>query len=152
MLLVCFVLAVSAPSYAELDLKAVHPDEPADYTFNERFSAKQSLQSLDSIISDLESFRRLTEAAAGKLSKKELEKIGNTGWESQNLGFVNQVNSIKGTLLKQEYLIKKLAHELAQRKLKAGESKQKEALEAEREYKKAEKQFQTFWNDFGLAD
>jgi hypothetical protein len=151
-LIICSILAVSLPAYAELDLKSANPDESAKYTYNERFSSKQSLESLAEIKSALDSFRKLTEASVNKLSKEKLDKIGNTGWEMQNLGFRNHTGAIEGTILKQEYLIKKLTYELAQRKLKSGEIKQKELLETEKEYKKAEKQFQAFWNTFHIAD
>jgi len=81
-----------------------------------------------------------------------LAKIGNTSWEMQNLGFVNHVEVVKGTILKQEYLIKKLTYELAQIKSKSGEMNQRDLSKIKREYENAEKQFQEFWNTFGIAD
>jgi len=151
-LIICSIIAISFPAYGEVDLKSVHPDESADYTYNERFSSKRSLESLTTIKSALDSFRKLTETAANKISKETLSKIGNTSWEMQNLGFVNLVEAVRGTILKQEYLIKKLTYELAQRKSKSGEINQRDLLEIKREYEKAEKQFQEFWNTFGIAD
>jgi len=151
-LIICSIIAISFPAYGDLNLKPVHPDESADYTFNERFSSKHSLESLATIKSALDSFRKLTETAANKISKETLGKIGNTSWEMQNLGFVNHVKAVKGTILKQEYLIKKLTYELAQTKSKSGETNQRDLLEIKREYEKAEKQFQEFWNTFGIAD
>lgn len=136
----------------EANLKSVHPDESADYTFNERLSCKHSLESLNIIKSALDSFRKLTEAAANKISKERLSEIGNTGWEMQNLGFANHVEAVKGTIVKQEYLIKKLTYELTQRRVKSGEMGQKDLLDAKMEYEKAHKQFQEFWNTFGIAD
>jgi hypothetical protein len=151
-LIIFSIIAISFPAYSDLDLKPVHPDESAAYTYNERFSSKRSLESLTIIKSALESFKKLTETAANKISKETLAKIGNTSWEMQNLGFVNHVEVVKGTILKQEYLIKKLTYELAQRKSKSGEINQRDLLELKREYEKAEKQFQEFWNTFGIAD
>ena len=107
-LIICSIIAISFPAYGDVDLKSVHPDESADYTYNERFSSKRSLESLATIKSALDSFRKLTETAANKISKETLAKIGNTSWEMQNLGFVNHVEAIKGTILKQEYLIKEI--------------------------------------------
>jgi hypothetical protein len=151
-LIICSLISISVSAHGELNLKAVHPDEDIDYTYNQRFSAKQSLDSLGFIHSALDSFRQLTETAANKISKDQLEEIGNTGWEMQNLGFPNHVQGVKGTLLKQEYLIHKLKYELAQIKLKTGDINQKEFLEIEVEYNKSEKQFQEFWNSFHISD
>jgi len=132
--------------------QAVHPDESADYTMNKRFSIKQSLESLAIIESALNSFRKLTEAAAKTIPKEQLAEIGNTGWEMQNLGFINHVQATKGTLLKQDYLIKKLTYELAQKKSKSGEVDQKNLSKIKQEYEKAEREFQKFWKTFGIAD
>jgi len=148
----CLLIAITIPAYGEVVMKPVHPDEPADSTFNERFSTKNSLENLDAVKSALDSFRKLTAASQGKIPKKRLTEIGNTGWEIQNLGFVNYVGGIKGTLLKQDYLIRKLEYELAQRKAKAGEITGKELLEAKGECEKAEKHFQNFWDTFGIAE
>jgi len=151
-LIICSIIAISFSAYGDVDLKSVNPDESADYTYNERFSSKRSLESLATIKAALDSFRKLTETAANKISKETLAKIGNTSWEMQNLGFVNHVEAIKGTILKQEYLIKKVTYELAQRKSKSGEINQRDLLEIKREYEKAKKQFQEFWNTFRIAD
>lgn len=151
-LIVCFIMAISVSAYGETGLKQVHPDEPAGYTFDERFSTKHSLESLAVIQSALESFRKLTEAAADKIPKERLTEMGNTGWEMQNLGFVNHVEAVKGTILKQDYLIKKLTYESAQRKSKSGEIDQKDLVKIKREYEHAEKQFLEFWGAFGIAD
>ncbi|PKN25437.1 MAG: hypothetical protein CVU64_19925 [Deltaproteobacteria bacterium HGW-Deltaproteobacteria-21] len=149
-IIICSVLAISLSAHAELILDPVHPDEPADYTYNERFSTRSSLESLNAIKSALESFRKLTEASAGKIPKKTLAKIGNTGWEMQNLGFPNHVGAVKGTLLKQEYLIKKLTYELAQSK--AREVSKEDLSEAKKDCEKAEKQFQDYWDSFSVSD
>ena len=151
-LIIFSIIAISFSAYGDVDLKSVNPDESADYTYNERFSSKRSLESLATIKSALESFRKLTETVANKISKEGLAKIGNTSWEMQNLGFVNHVEAVKGTILKQEYLIKKLTYELAQIKSKSGEINQRDLLEIKREYEKAEKQFQEFWNSFRISD
>ena len=151
-IIICSILAISISAYGDLILKPIHPDEPADYTYNERFSTRSSLNSLDTIKSALESFRKLTEASAGKIPKKTLVKIGNTGWEMQNLGFPNHVGTVKGTLLKQEYLIKKLTYELAQTKAMSGEVNQAHLSAAKMDYEKAEKQFQDYWDSFRVSD
>ena len=149
--LLCFVF-VSLPAHAELNLKPVHPDEDADYTFNQRFSVQDSLSTLNQINSALESFRKLTELSVGKIPEEKLKEIGNTGWEIQNLGFMNWGGAIKGTLYKQDYLIKKLEYELALEKAKNGKTNKDELLTAEKAFNEAEKKFQAFWNSFSIGD
>jgi len=146
------IVAISFSAFGSEDLKPVHPDEPPDYTYNERFSSKRSLESLSIIKSALDSFKRLTEASSGKIPKKTLAKIGNTDWEIQNLGFTNHVGTVKGTILKQEYLIRKLTYELAEMKAKSGEISQAELSAMKIDYEKAENQFQNFWNSFHIED
>jgi hypothetical protein len=151
-IVICTILAVGFSAYGDLNLKPVHPDEPAEYTYNERFSTGRSLESLNAIQAALDSFRKLTEASEGKIPQKTLAAIGNTGWEIQNLGFPNHVGTVKGTILKQEYLIKKLTYELAQTKAKSGDIGQADLSAARKDYEKAEKKFQDFWNSFRVAD
>lgn len=151
-LIICSIIALSISVYAETGLKPVHPDEPTDYTFDKRLSVTSSLDSLAIIKSALDSFRKLTEAAGGKIPSERLAEIGNTGWEMQNLGFVNHVEAVKGTLLKQDYLIRKVTYELAQRRWKSGEIDQKDLSKAKKEYEQAEKQFLKFWDTFNIVD
>ncbi len=151
-LIISFILAISFPAYAELDLKPVHPDESAEETFNHRFSIQSALQSLDGIESALKSFADLTEAARSKFSKEKLKAIGNTDADVQVLGFMNWPGTIKGTILKQEYMVKKLNYELTQKKLKLGEANNQEVAASQKEFKKAEQNFETFWNSFGIGD
>ena len=146
------ILAVGLSAHGDMNLKPVHPDEPADYTYNERFSTGSSLESLDAIQSALESFRKLTEASAGKIPKKTLAKIGNTGWEMQHLGFPNHVGTVKGTLLKQEYMVKKLTYELAQAKAKSGEVSPADLSAAKADFERAEKRFKDYWDSFRVSD
>lgn len=152
MLLICSMIALSVSAYGQTGLKPVHPDESTEYTLNERLSTIRSLESLATIESALYSFRRLTEAAANKIEKEKLAEIGNTGWEIQNLGFVNHVQAVKGTLLKQDYIIKKLRYELAQIKSQSEVIDKKSLSKIKSDYEKAEEKFQEFWNIFGIAD
>ncbi|MEZ4599580.1 MAG: hypothetical protein R2940_07305 [Syntrophotaleaceae bacterium] len=151
-IIVCSILAITFPANGALTLDSVHPDEPADTTYNERFSTRRSLESLEALTSALDSFRKLTKASAGKIPRQTLEKIGYTGWEMQNLGFENHVGTVKGTLLKQEYLIKKLTYELAQTKARPEDFSQEGLSAAKMDYEKAEKQFQDYWDAFRIAD
>jgi len=148
----CLIMAVTFPVHAELDLKPVHPDENAEYTYNQRFSTENALQRLKQIESALQSFTQLTDISRNLISKDKLKKIGNTEGDIQTLGFMNWPGAIKGTILKQDYLISKLRYDLAQKKLKLGEINSEEVLAAQKEYEKAEREFQAYWNSFGVGD
>src|SRR5210317_199179 len=94
----------------KIALKPINPDEPVEHTYNTRFSTKNSLRALSSIRDALNSFTKLTKMADGKIPKDSLQKIGNTDWESQVMGFSNWPCSIEGTLLKNDYIIRKLRY------------------------------------------
>ena len=151
-IIIISVLLICVPVNAELNLKPVHPDEPVDYTYNKRFSVQSAIGSLKKINSALDSFRKLTEASKGTISKTKMRKIGNTGWETQNLGFMNWPGSIEGTIYKQEYLIKKLNYELTLEKAKSGKLNSSDLTNVEKELQQAEKKFQDYWNSFGIGD
>lgn len=144
--------AMVISAHAELDLKPVHPDEPAEYTFNQRFSVENALRTVDFMSSALESFRKLTEQSKSKIPKEQMKKIGNTDWDIQNLGFRNAAGAVKGVLLKQQYQIKKLTYDLALQKSTAKGIDAEELAQAKAEYQRAEKTFQEFWNSFGVSD
>lgn len=145
-------LLICLPANAELHLHPIHPDETTDETYNQRFSFDNSAAILPLIDSALASFRELTEISKDTIPDKTIQGIGNTEWDIQNLGFYNWVSTIKGTLYKQEYTIKKLQHELALEKLKSGQSNKKEIEVAEKELQQAEKEFQDAWNSLTVGD
>ena len=149
-LLFFFIFILSA--YAEIKLEPVHPDEPIEYTFNERFSIKNALESLEMTKSALESFKKLTKESENLISKEKINVIGNTDDEIQILGFTNWIASIEGTLRKQEYLLKKLRYELTQEKVKSGKVNKEQLKQAQKEYLQAEKSFQIFWDSYSIAD
>lgn len=154
LLVLISLIALVIPVYAKLDLKPVGPGErePVEYTYYQRFSLKNALRSLETISSALISFEKLTEKSKTFICKQQLKEIGNTDWETQNLGLPNCIGAIEGTLRKQEYLIKKLSYELAQEKAKSGEINRKQLRNAQKEKQQAEESFQTFWNSFSVAD
>ncbi|HBB31732.1 MAG TPA: hypothetical protein DDZ80_14350 [Cyanobacteria bacterium UBA8803] len=135
-----------------LSLSPVHPDEPVDATLNERFSLQNSLDRAQQIREALASFQTLTEKSKPVLGEPALTKIGNTDWETQNLGFPNWVGSVEGTLKKQDYQIKKLEFELAQKQYQDGEITKTDLQEKETNYHRAEQDFQAFWNSFKISD
>ena len=143
---------IALPVVAELKLEDPSRSEPAGHAFNKRFSLETSLDCINKIKRALESFRMLTEKGKGKPSTEELSTIGNMKWETQHLGFHNWVAAVEGTLRKQDYQIKRVEFELAEEKYKAGRIKKEELEEKEINYKKAERDFQAFWDSFSIAD
>jgi hypothetical protein len=152
LLAVIFVISFVGVAYGELKLRPIHPDEPVEYTYEQRFSLDIALSSLRKIEASLESFRTLTDEAKGKIPGKKLREIGNTDWETQHLGFKNMPGCIEGALRKQDYLIKELRYQLAKEKLNKKAITEAELLETKRAFEQAEKSFQAFWDSFGVAD
>lgn len=68
-----------------------------------------ALEHLASITSSLDSYRKMTEMVDSQLK----EKVDNTSWKMQNIGFPNWTTYIKGTLLKQNLRIAELEREQA---------------------------------------
>lgn len=148
---IVLLISIALPVVGQLKLED-RPGEPASYTFSKRFSLENALHRIKQIYGALESFLMLTEKSKDRLSKEEMSKIGNTDWATQYLGFYNWVGAVEGTLRKQDYQIKKLEFELAKEKYKTGKIKKEELEQKEVNYKKAEREFQTFWDSFSIAD
>ncbi|MFP5271809.1 hypothetical protein [Coleofasciculus sp.] len=133
-------------------LSPIHPDEPVDDTLNERFSLSNSLERIQQIKNALSSFQQLTETSQPILGDRKIAEIGHTDWETQHLGFPNWVDSVEGTLKKQAYQIAKLEFELAQEQYQYGEISQAVLSHKEANYRRAEQDFQEFWNSLNIAD
>ncbi|MBE9129969.1 MULTISPECIES: hypothetical protein [unclassified Coleofasciculus] len=146
------VAQLPAPTDADLSLSPVHPDEPVDSTLNERFSLENSLERVKQIRDALSSFQSLTEKSKPVLGEQATISVGNTDWETQNLGFSNWVGSVEGTLKKQEYQIKKLEFELAQKQYEDGDITKANLDQKEANYRQATQDFQAFWNSFNVSD
>lgn len=131
----------------ELQLQPIHPDESVNYTLEQRFSLENSLTALGQIKGALNSFRQLTET-----NKTSLGNVGNTDWETQNLGFFNWVGAVEGTLNKQNYQIKQLEYELAQTQYQDGKIAQAILNQKLAEYQQAKHNFVAFWQSFKIAD
>ena len=151
--IVAFILCCSCLwACAELKLSPVHPGEDVEYTLNQRFGVDNALRCLEFVRASLTSFRKLTEESKGKIPDSKLKEIGNTDWETQNLGFQNNPNSIEGTVRRQDYMLKKLEFELAKARQQLGQCPDSELRSRRDAYEKAEKEFQEFWNGFGVVD
>jgi hypothetical protein len=109
-------------------LEPVHPDEPVEHTYNERFSLENALQRVGQI--------RESSTATGEAA----------------MAMTNWTGAIEGTLRKQDYLLKKADFELAKYQLRDGEITQAQYNEREAAFRKAEADFKEFWEGFGISD
>jgi len=151
--LVVFVLVVTPLlAGADLQLEPLHPHESVAETLNKRFSLENALANIESIEGWLDSFRRLTLAAKGKIAAAAWKEIGNTEWDIQTLGFANQPRAVEGALRHQNWLLKKALYQLSALELKAGKSSAQKAEQARLEMEQAEKEFQEFWDSLSIAD
>ncbi len=153
---ICLVATLSVTADAKLNLKidlpGGEPGQGGEEIFNKDFTPDNAVSSLNRIEKALESFRQLTEASRSTVPQDKMNKIGNTEGDIQSLGFGNWANTVKGTILKQEYLIKKLNYDLVQQRYNWGEAKQEEVQKAKKEFIEAEKKFQKFWDTFTIYD
>jgi hypothetical protein len=116
-------------------LKNVHPDEPVEYTYNERFNLQRALSSA----------RMLRE-----FNDTIMEVIGLN--EFTVLAYPNAIGVLEGTVAKQHYEIKRLEYELAARKYEGGELEVQDLIDAENGYQEALKTFAKFWSSFVIND
>ena len=145
----------AAQSKNPLNLPAMSPDEDVEYTFNQRFSLQTALSAVERVDKSLRSFRELTD----RMKKKQgipphgsLPGVEQTAWVMQSLGFPNMVTVLKGTLLKQNYLVKEAEFELARERHEHGKVDQTLLEQRRSEYEKAVNDFKEFWNSAGIAD
>ncbi len=115
------------PSIEE-ELQQVHPDEDVNYTFNTRFSLNNALDRV------------------GQLKKMSMPQ------GEQSMAFTNSVGAIEGTLMKQDYEIKKLDFELAKVLFRDGEITQEQLDQKEAAYNETLNAFKAFWDSFGISD
>lgn len=145
-------LNLKETSQTNLDLQQIHPDEPIEDSLDSRFSFANSLERVKQIESALNSFQNLTEKSRVSLNNETLNEIGNTDWETQNLGFHNWVGSVKGTLIQQDYQIQKLEYELAKEQFEDGEINKTELDQKAADYQQAKQELQALWNTLEIAD
>ncbi len=127
-----FLLFFSSATYAAQEKNDTFPSLVYDYT--------TALEHLDSIKSSLNSYTEMTELADSKLK----EKVGNTSWEIQNIGFPNWTNYVQGTLLKQNLKIAELEREKA--------STQEDILRAQDYLEHAQKEYENFIQRHQVVD
>jgi hypothetical protein len=143
--------ATTGSLLTELQL-APQVDEPLIHTFEERFSAGNALERLQQIEAALESFRKMTEICEDRNLSDLLKEVGNTEWETQNLGFPNWAQSVEGALRKQALLIAHLEYELAQKRFAGREIDEKQLQAARKRWTEEKSRFKVFWDAFQIAD
>ncbi|NET35628.1 MAG: hypothetical protein F6K19_26990 [Cyanothece sp. SIO1E1] len=127
-------------------------DTPVIDDLDERFSRDYALVRLEQIQAALTSFRGLTEVSQTSLSDKAIAEVGNTDWESQNLGFHNWIGSVEGTLRWQDLQIKQLEFSLAEKRFQDGDIPQAMVAEKSAVYEAAIADYQEFLNSFQVVD
>jgi len=146
------VSILAALGQLRLDDRNQGPGESARETFDQRFALANAITCTKRIDRSLSSFAALTKLAKGKLTAAAIQKVGNTDAETQALGFPNWVGVIECTLRKQGYQIAKLEYELAVTQHKAKRISTSALNQKRTAYRKAEKDFQRFWDQFSIAD
>jgi hypothetical protein len=137
---------------ADLQLKPIHPQESVAETLNRRFSLDNALANIGSIQGWLDSFRRLTKAAKGKITAAAWKEIGSTEWDTQTLGFANLPLAVTGTLRYQNYRLKQALLQLTMAEERAGRGSPPGTEQARLEFAQAEREFQQFWDSLSVAD
>ena len=135
-----------------LSLSPISPDEPVDYTLNQRFSRKNALDRTTQISNALSSFQQLTLKAQPVLGDAAIREVDNTSQEIQSIAFPNWVGAVEGTIRKQDYQIKKLEFELAQKKYEDGEIDRATLDTKSEHYQLTKQEFQTFWESLTVID
>jgi hypothetical protein len=121
---------VSLTPSIEDELQPVHPDEPVSHTFNQRFSLDNAL---DRIV--------------------QIDEIGRPETPGEtSMAFNNAVGAVNGTLLKQEYLLRKAEFDLAKFQHRDGLIDDAQLSEKEAAYNRAVEDFRSFWDSFGISD
>lgn len=121
-------------------------------SLDEVFLLEDALYRANQIGDSLNSFKILTEKTKGKISNKELEEIRNTDWETQYLGFPNWSSTVVGTLIKQDFQIKKLELEKAIRLFDLGEIGYDDLEFRKTEFLNSKEKFQQYLASYRIAD
>ncbi len=111
-------------------LDPVHPDEPAEYTLNERFATGNALGRLGQI-----------REAGEDLEDPEMQ-----------MAWGNWTGALEGALMRQGYEIARLQLLLARQQYRAGEIDSEELEGVQDEYHAARESFKQFWNSFSIGD
>lgn len=130
-----------------LNLHKRHPDgSDGRVEFDSAYSADEALSRLEQIRGWLDSFRRLTREARGRVTAAAQRTIGNTGAEIQTIGFHNIPLVIEGTLLKQDYQLAQARYEVAQLKYERQQISAEDLARSRAAYRDATVRFQRFWD------
>jgi hypothetical protein len=151
-LLVGLLIGLVPDMRADLKLKPIHLYETVEQTLTQRFSPENAIAVIATMQEWLESFRRLTAAAKGRIGAAAWKEIGNTEWDIQTLGFANQPRAVEGALRYQDYLLKKALWQLAVLETETKKGPLAKAEQARQRMEQAEKEFQEFWDSLSIAD
>ncbi|MDH5571444.1 MAG: hypothetical protein OEY89_06740 [Gammaproteobacteria bacterium] len=138
-----FLICLTCSVRAGVSLEDNQPDEGKQFIYDNRFTVDNALLEFKKIEDSLEEYRQLTEQIRSN-QKINLSAIKSSNWELQNLGFHNWLLSVKGTLLKQDYLLKKYKYESLPEKVSQNKARE--------EYRQSEVKLQLFLDNLKIAD
>ncbi|MFA6029141.1 MAG: hypothetical protein WC969_04720 [Elusimicrobiota bacterium] len=137
---VALLAALALGASAEMYLRPMAGGEPVEVTM-ERFSVGAALKALGTMNTGMERLAKLEKPGKGKDAQAKAIMREREAYDAPRV--------LKGTLLKQDYLIKKLRYELALEQYKKGELGAERFAVLNTEYQGAETAFKDFWNTFG---
>ncbi|MEL6930163.1 MAG: hypothetical protein AAFO95_16220 [Cyanobacteria bacterium J06600_6] len=135
-----------------LILPPVHPDVSAGEIYYHQFSVDSALGDAISIKDALNGFYELTRKVTSAFGESAVSHIDYTSLEIQTIGFPNWLNTLTGTIYKQNYQIKRLELQLAQKQFSDREIDRATLDTKKANYLQAKKDFQSFWRSFQVVD
>ena len=150
--IVIVLILMSSVVVGDIEFKDMnYPAGETQETIYNGFTLSKSISNvnrLKDILKEFTAITRLIESKKGKVTEKDLRAFKHTTWDVQTIGFSNLISNLKGTLLKQDYQIKKLTYELA---IKSNKEQSKIKL-LKSEFIKSEKKMQDYLDNFEIVD
>lgn len=143
--------SVSPDSVDALLDRPLHPGAPTSGTLNQRLSVDKSIDRVKQIDQTLASLRQRTHNQA-KASTRSIVEGKQKALATQTLTIHNRLGSVTGTLKKQDYEIKKLSFELAQKQFQDGEIPRTLLDQQQANYQKSAHELKMFLNSSRIAD
>lgn len=135
---------VSKPPPDEKELARIAEEEKTAAII-EGLNLQNALKQLTLSKSALDSFRGLTDKLKSQ-GNVEINNVEYTGWEIQNRAFVMMMQTIEGTLLKQDSLLKAYQLELMKVQSQISQSGQDKVATGEADYQKSKDMFNQYWD------
>lgn len=155
MLFLSLLLMASSSCWGlDLDKLPAHPaDEATSCSWRQRLTLKNALDYTREVKSWLTKFDELAETLPEEMPAEKIKKMNLPKWVTHALEFYNATIVIQGTLLRQNYEIKRLEYELAQERAKHQKDGVSEVNEKKKALAQAEADFMKYWDeDYSVYD